>query len=155
MIAERGQGAVRFVLWMHGIQAIVESPFFGFGPGAHSGLLAPFQGKETHNSVLDWGTSTGLIGIGVLTCFLLALFRKVWRARNAALIGGFLAMVAFMQFHYAMRHPIFWFHLLLIVGLGLGLAAERREALAWQPGAHVPLAPTGKAMADGSSRGIA
>jgi hypothetical protein len=111
--------------------------------------------RLSHSSILDWGTSTGMLGDGVPTCFILVPFRTVWRAGNAALIGAFLALAAFVQCHYAMRHPIFWFHLLLTVGLGL--AADRRQPRAWSRDAALagaPPTPT-RALANRSSRGIA
>jgi len=111
-----GQGAVRLVLWMNGINAIGESPWVGFGPGAHSGLLGPFEGKETHNTIIDWGTSTGLPGMTLFLLLILGLFRQVWRCGSAAVFAAFVALFIFMQLHYSMRQPLFWFWALMLAG---------------------------------------
>jgi O-antigen ligase len=132
-IQQGGQGVVRLVLWFNGIAAISQSPIIGFGPGAHSGFLGPFEGKETHNSIIDWGTSTGLVGIIVLVVLLLTLFNKVWRSKSPALTAGFVALMTFMQLHYALRQPLFWFWILLITGLGFGLTAPQRKLSAPSP----------------------
>jgi hypothetical protein len=136
MVMERGQGAVRFVLWMHGLQAMLLSPYTGFGPGAHSGLLGPLQGKEAHNSLLDWGTSTGFTGLLLLITLFLVLFRPVWRARSPALLGAFVALVVFIQFDYSLRQPVFWFWLLIVPGLAYAAGPPRR--VVWSGSAALP-----------------
>jgi O-antigen ligase len=127
VVTEGGQGAIRLILWFNGIRALLASPVVGLGPGAHSGLLGPFEDKEAHNSMIDWATSTGLIGLLALAILAWALFRPVWRSRSAALVGSFTALLVFAQIHFALRQPLFWFWMILIAGLGHGLVARQER----------------------------
>lgn len=115
--AEQGQGVVRLILWLNAARAISESPLVGFGPGKYSGFLAPFQHREAHNTVLDWGMSTGLLGVLILTLLLMQVAWNAWRSPHRALFGAAIALLVFIQFHYALRHPLMWFWLIAIMGL--------------------------------------
>ncbi len=103
---EGSQGDIRLTAWRHGIEAISQSPLVGFGPGAYSGLLGPFENFEAHSSLIDWGMSTGLIGI---ILHLLLWGWCLWRAlrsRSPAFFGMMVSIIMAVTFGYLLRHPI-------------------------------------------------
>jgi O-antigen ligase len=133
--AEGDQGAKRFTLWLNGLAAIAHSPLVGFGPGPFSGLTGPLEGEEAHNSLIDWGMSTG--GIGMLLHLALwgwCLWRAI-RARSGALLGMSVAIITFSLFSYMLRHPDYWLMLILTLSL-----TERgaRVGLRQAPGLAAP-----------------
>lgn len=103
--AEKG---VRFALWTHAIQAWAEAPIFGFGPGAWSGITAPFEGVEAHNSFLDIGMSAGIVGLLVYLGVLYWLSLHFLNNRCYALLTALGVMVLYSLFHYVLRHPFVW-----------------------------------------------
>jgi O-antigen ligase len=113
---EGSQGSVRMALWRHGIEAMTDSPLIGLGPGAHSGVAAPFSGAEAHNSLIDWGASVGIVGL--LAYMLLSgwLLAGLWRSGDAALVAAFVSLFSVSLFHYTFRHPVFWFVLVFLAG---------------------------------------
>jgi hypothetical protein len=121
--AEGDQGVTRFALWLNGLAAIAQSPLVGFGPGAFSGLSGPLQGIEAHNSLIDWGMSTGAVGM------LLHIALWGWclwlaaQSRSGALIGMAVAVMTYSLFGYMLRHPDYWLMLILL----LNLAASRPQ----------------------------
>jgi O-antigen ligase len=117
-IYERGgQGSTRFRDWSHGIDAMFHSPLVGLGPGAHSGDKRAFQELEAHNSFIDWGTSTGILGIVLLLALLFWCAWRALRARAFALFGIVLVVTIDSVFGYSLRQPIYWLLLLLAVTL--------------------------------------
>jgi O-antigen ligase len=111
---EGGQGSTRMALWRHGIQAMSASPVFGLGPGAHSGYAGPFLDEEAHNTLIDWGASTGVVGLLAY----LALFgwsaRRLVAGRQTLLLTGLIMLLGYSFFHYMLRQPVFWFYFLSI-----------------------------------------
>lgn len=99
---------VRFALWTHAIQAWAEAPIFGFGPGAWSGITAPFEGVEAHNSFLDIGMSAGIVGLLVYLGILYWLSLHFLNDRCYALLTALGVMVLYSLFHYVLRHPFVW-----------------------------------------------
>jgi O-antigen ligase len=110
----QGQGSVRITLWENGIKAIGASPVVGLGPGAHSGLLNPFGGAESHNTWIDWAAATGLAGIAAYIALLAAILVSILKRRSAALLGAFVSLIALSMFHYVIRHPIYWLALFIM-----------------------------------------
>jgi O-antigen ligase len=108
------QGSIRITLWRHGLQAIGASPLFGLGPGAHSGHAQPFSNLEAHNTIIDWGMSTGAVGIVLYLALLLWVTRRAWVRRDAVLVASVGMIAVFSLFHYVMRQPLFWFFLLFV-----------------------------------------
>jgi len=115
--SEGGQGETRLMNWVNGLRAMGHSPLVGLGPGAHSGLHEPFQGFEAHNTYIDWGTNTGLLGVALQLALLTWAAWRAWRARAFALLAGFGALLVFCVFAYTLRQPIYW--LLLVLTLRL------------------------------------
>ena len=112
---EGGQGSFRLILWRNGLEAALRSPWFGFGPGAHSGIDGPFQGWEVHNSYIDWATITGLSGLLILLLFMAWPLWTCAHARKHWLIGGLVAVMVFSIFHFVLRHPSLWVFLIWAV----------------------------------------
>lgn len=108
------QGSVRVVLWTNGLHAWALSPVVGLGPGSHSGLHGSLEDYESHNTLIDWATCAGAVGVALAFWLLWYLFREVWRARDAHLICGLLALLILSFFHYTFRQPNFWFTLVFI-----------------------------------------
>lgn len=110
MYLEGNQGPARIALWKNGIAAISASPFVGFGPGSHSGFGQPFQGYEAHNTLIDWGTSTGMIGVLMYIGLFSWVGYRMWRSRDSVGFSAVCALIIFSLFHYVLRHPLFWYH---------------------------------------------
>lgn len=114
---KRDQGSDRFTLWSNAITAISHSPIFGLGPGPHSGINKPFLDFEAHNTFLDWGSSSGIVG---LIAYFSILAWVAWQAlakRIFILFASVVALIIYCCFHYVLRQPIFWFYLLSIASL--------------------------------------
>ncbi|HET6403733.1 MAG TPA: glycosyltransferase [Candidatus Thermoplasmatota archaeon] len=107
------QVSIRLELWHNGADAVLSSYLVGHGPGAYSGLNGPLQGYEAHNAVIDWATNAGLVGGLLLVAFFIWAAREAWRGGSLAMGLMALALVAFAQFHFILRHPAFWTMLLL------------------------------------------
>ena len=112
-INEGGQASDRFSLWINGVRAFSYSPVVGWGPGAHSGVNAPFSGMECHNTFVDWLTVSGTLGELALVGLLLWVLAKAVRARTVALSTGVVVLMSFSSFHYVLRQPVFWFYLVV------------------------------------------
>ena len=119
--SDRTQVSRRGALWRNSLAAIQHEPFFGLGPGAHSGFNGPFEGEEAHNTFLDWGTQTGIVGLSLLLAYSSWIFYTVARCRNPSITGMLLAVGLFSMFHFTLRQPIFW----LLPLLAIDLAAPR------------------------------
>jgi O-antigen ligase len=111
---EGGQGSLRVTLWKNGLTAIFSSPLFGLGPGAHSGSTAPFLDFEAHNTLIDWGSSSGIVGIIAYISILGWIAWQVWNKQSFIMLSAIVSLMVFSSFHYVLRHPIFWFYLLAI-----------------------------------------
>lgn len=109
-------GNVRFLLWQNAIDVIQKSPLIGFGPGTFSGIHGPFTGEEAHNSMLDWGMSTGVIGMLFLALLGIYFFLSVLRSGCDSLLGMFVSLIIFSCFHYVLRQPVFWLLLFSVNG---------------------------------------
>jgi O-antigen ligase len=107
-----GQGSVRMVLWTYGVDAIAASPLVGNGPGSHSGLVRVFDGGEAHNSYIDWGASTGLLGVALFLGMLGVVLARVVRSGQMLLVGLVVSLCVFSIFHYILRQPLYWFLLI-------------------------------------------
>ena len=107
------QGSVRLEIWKNALEAIMGSPFVGWGPGAHSGIHFPHGDFEAHNSLLDWGTSTGLIGVFTLLLLIIWIISLIVKRGSSILLASFTALIIVSLFHHYLRNPIFWVYLVL------------------------------------------
>jgi len=89
--ANQDQIGTRLDLWRNAIAAIQYAPLTGMGPGIHSGFTQPFGGQEAHNTLLDWGTQAGLIGVLTLVGYLTWILIQVTRRRHYELVALLLA----------------------------------------------------------------
>lgn len=114
---KEGQGSIRFTVWGHGIDALLLSPIVGLGPGAHAGHHQALEGMEAHNTFIDWGTSTGLLGTVLLVALLIWCIWRTLRAGELELLGVALVIIIDSLFAYSLRGPIYWILLVLVVAL--------------------------------------
>jgi O-antigen ligase len=130
MYEEGDQGEGRVVRWTNGIRAMMHSPLVGFGPGSYSGEFGPFESKEAHNSLVDWGASTGMLGIALhLSLFAWCLLRCL-RAGQLILFAMLTALAGASMFGYFLRQPIYWMLLVLAVMLSARPAPVRSPTVA-------------------------
>ncbi len=129
------QASVRLCLWRNGLKAIQYAPLTGMGPGPHSGFITPFSGQEAHNTLIDWGTQTGVAGMVALVTVLAWLLWQVARRRQYELTAMLLALYCFAMFHHVLRQPIFWVIPLLAWSLAASSKRYGRSASAPKPGA--------------------
>ena len=140
--AEGDQGEKRLTAWSNGVEAMVASPLFGFGPGAFSGYGGPFEGEEAHNSFIDWGMSTGFTGVLLYLAFLGWVAWRALRSREATLVGMWTSVVVFSVFGYMLRQPGFWTVLVLVLVLSEQAIASRERQprqVVLEPGDHARL----------------
>ena len=139
LYAQGDQGEERFTVWGNGLRALAESPLVGLGPGAFSGWSGPFQGYEAHNTLIDWGASTGMLGIALHVALWGWCARRALSVGALPLFGVVVAVAIDGMFGYSLRQPVYWLGFTLVL-----LLTERREQYA------VPAAPpVGMARATG------
>jgi O-antigen ligase len=127
VVQEGSQASVRVTLWQHGFEAITRAPWTGWGPGAHSGIRGPFEATEAHNSYLDWGASTGVVGLAALLLVLGWAMASCIRGGKHHLGVALLAMMLFAVFHFVLRQPAFWLPVLLLA-VASSPATDQRHA---------------------------
>ena len=109
--AEGNQGSVRIALWQNGVTVILDSPLFGLGPGAFSGIEKPYDGMEAHNTFIDLGVNAGLIGLLFYLCLVFLIIKLLYR-KNKIMFVWIISLILFSGFHFVLRQPIFWVYLL-------------------------------------------
>lgn len=125
-VAPPGDISVRQKLLKNGVEAWSKSLLFGHGPGAFSGLALPFEGSESHNSLLDWATNAGAIGVFALVLLVIWLFCRLWKAQQWVLIVGLLCIAIFAQAHHVLRQPLLWFWLVTMAQLSSPVEGRSR-----------------------------
>ena len=111
------QGGSRITLWANGIHAWLDNPWtilIGNGAGAFSGYYGPFEGKESHNTVIDSLATGGLFGLFTIYFFPIQEIISAYSNRSRVLFATTTGLVAFSCFHFVARHPIFWFSILVV-----------------------------------------
>jgi O-antigen ligase len=125
MYDDGGQGAGRFRAWEGGLRALGSAPLFGRGPGAHSDSDTSSVVLEAHNTFVDWGASTGIVGLCAYLALVAWVLVLAWNSGCPALLAAIIALLAFSMFGYVLRQPIYWFYLL---GTAVLSASARRPA---------------------------
>jgi hypothetical protein len=114
---EDNQGDVRFHLWAEAFDKGMAAWMLGLGPGPHLTKKAWKQSPpykfEAHNTPLDLFVQGGLLAILAITLLYASLLVSTTRARLPALAALSSAFVVFSMFHFIIRHPIFWFGVVL------------------------------------------
>ena len=108
---------IRYALWKNGWEAIKVSPIFGLGTGAFSGVDDPFRGMEAHNTFIDFGTNTGLLGLMIYLLLILWTAWLAWRRNEYVLFAGIITITLYSTFHFVLRHPLYWFYLILVISI--------------------------------------
>ncbi|MFS0688850.1 hypothetical protein AB1K89_06370 [Sporosarcina sp. 179-K 8C2 HS] len=109
----RNQSDIRYTLWENGIKAFTKSPLIGNGTTSHSGLFSPFEGHESHNTVIDLLSMLGLFGL--LIILLLFLWVIINSRQNVYYLILLLQVFIYSNFHNVMRQPITWFVLFFLL----------------------------------------
>ena len=127
LYAEDGQGDLRFHLWHEAYDKGLASGMIGYGPGPHltskSWKRPPPYKFEAHNTSLDLFTQGGLMVVTAFAWLSASTLHEVWRARLPALAAMVVGVVVFSMFHFVIRHPNFWFAIVLCL-----LEAERTRS---------------------------
>jgi hypothetical protein len=114
---EDSQGDLRFHLWAEAIEKGMNAAMLGLGPGPHLTKKvwkrAPPAKFEAHNTPLDLFVQGGLLALLALGWLYASLVWTTARARLPALAALSCAFVVFSMFHFIIRHPIFWFGVVL------------------------------------------
>jgi len=112
-----GDANGRFPLWLHAAQGVAQSFFLGVGAGGQSGDLAPFQGSEAHNQLLDFTLQGGLMAVSAYLLLLWGSAREILRRKSTLCACVFTAIVVEQLTHYTARQPISWVYIMLIFAL--------------------------------------
>lgn len=130
IVSTKDQNLTRFTLWENGIEAGLDRPLLGLGPGAWSGYEGPKELEEAHNTAIDHFAIGGLLGLFVLLIGTAAMVLRTLLARDAVLLGGVLALIVFATFHYVLRQPVIWLLIYYVVQQAwpAGVRSRRRPA---------------------------
>lgn len=104
-------GNARQLLFFHGIDAwlsSIPSFLFGFGAGSYSGMGAPFQGSEVHNTVIDALTIGGFPMLFAVYLFPVCAWFLAYRQGRILIFSALSAVIVFSFFHYVARQPVYW-----------------------------------------------
>ncbi|MDW4549731.1 O-antigen ligase family protein [Defluviimonas sp. D31] len=115
--AQGGQGELRFHLWQEAYEKGLESGMIGYGPGPHltskSWKRPPPYKFEAHNTSLDLFTQGGIVAMAAFVWLCVSTLREGWRSRLPALSAMIMGVAVFSMFHFVVRHPNFWFAIVL------------------------------------------
>lgn len=106
--SQEGQGSIRLALWKNGLEAWMQAPLFGHGPGHYSGLDAPYSGMEAHNIFIDWLSAYGILGLLAFVAFVAYFFIHAFRQKVWIVLAFYIALLVQMFFHFYGRQPVFW-----------------------------------------------
>jgi O-antigen ligase len=114
---EDSQGDLRFQLWAEALEKGMGAAMLGLGPGPHltqkAWKLSPPAKFEAHNTPLDLFVQGGLLALLAIAGLYASLLLATTRAKLPALAALACASVVFSMFHFIIRHPIFWFGVVL------------------------------------------
>lgn len=106
--AAADEGGGRLGLMANGLLASIESPFFGLGAGSFSGVHRPFDGKEAHNTFIDFSMQFGFIFSIILYFLMFFAAIKALRFRDGLSFGFIVGFIISGLFHFSGRHFVFW-----------------------------------------------
>jgi hypothetical protein len=114
---EDSQGDLRFHLWAEALEKGMSAGMLGLGPGPHLTKKAwkrsPPAKFEAHNTPLDLFAQGGLLAVLAIAGLYASMLVATTRAKLAALAALSCAFLVFSMFHFIIRHPIFWFGVVL------------------------------------------
>lgn len=105
------EGGTRISLFTNAIRASFDSPLFGFGAGSFSGFNSPFEGKEAHNTFLDFLTQFGFFVPFLMYFLMVAFFFSQLRSKQYWVSGFVASYIVGSLFHFSGRHFVFWVEL--------------------------------------------
>lgn len=111
------QGGSRLTLFANGLKAWLHNPLtvlLGNGAGNFSGMHAPFQGWEAHNTPIDILTIGGLLGFVAIYFFPVKCALDLYRLDQRLVFACTVGLIGFTFFHFVARHPIFWVTLFVL-----------------------------------------
>ena len=102
------EGNSRIALMINGAKVAFNYPLFGLGVGSFSGYSEIFEGRESHNTLIDIAMQFGIIfAFFVYFIFIRSIFFLL--AKKQILSSSILlAFIVTSQFHFFGRHIIFW-----------------------------------------------
>jgi len=115
---EDDQGNLRFQLWAEAYDKGMGAAMLGLGPGPHltktkSWKRAPPNKFEAHNTPLDLFVQGGLLALLDIAMLYASLLLATMKAKLPTLAALSCAFIVFSMFHFIIRHPIFWFGVVL------------------------------------------
>ncbi len=114
---EDSQGDLRLHLWTEALEKGMDAAMLGLGPGPHLTRKAwkrsPPAKFEAHNTPLDLFAQGGLLALLAIAWLYASVLLATTRAKLPALAALSCAFVVFSMFHFIIRHPIFWFGVVL------------------------------------------
>jgi hypothetical protein len=132
---EDSQGDLRFHLWAEAYDKGRAAALLGLGPGPHltkkAWKEAPPHKFEAHNTPLDLFVQGGMLALLAIAFLYTSLLVTTMRARLPALTALTCAFVVFSMFHFIIRHPIFWFGVVLCFLEAASASRVRRPAYNW------------------------
>ncbi len=111
------EGDERISLYINGINAWLDTPFsffFGHGAGYFSGVDDKMKLMETHNTFIDALTIGGIFGIYFFYYYNIKSIVTFIKRRNLHLFITASSLIIFTMFHNIIRHPIYWFCVLVL-----------------------------------------
>lgn len=102
---------IRVNLLINGVNAWLDNPisfFFGFGAGAFSGYVGPFNNWESHSTIIDILSIAGIFG-AILFYFpaIYASYNFI-RSNRVLAASAVIGLIIFTLFGFMARHPILW-----------------------------------------------
>ena len=102
---------LRVNLLINGVNAWLDNPisfFFGFGAGAFSGYVGPFNNWESHSTIIDILSIAGIFG-AILFYFpaIYASYNFI-RSNRVLAASAVIGLIIFTLFGFMARHPILW-----------------------------------------------
>jgi hypothetical protein len=114
---EDNQGDARFHLWAEAYDKGMGAAMLGLGPGPHLTKKvwkeSPPHKFESHNTPLELFVQGGLLALLAIALLYASLLHATVRARLPGLVALSWAVIVFSMFHFIIRHPIFWFAVIL------------------------------------------
>jgi len=159
-VLEGVDGNTRWDLWAGTVDVALRSPVVGSGLGSYRhviGLDKPATGSQVllqaHNDWLEWGAETGIIGIGLLALFVLAMARSIrpshvrrlrydYRYPIAGAALALLATALHETMGFGLQTPLNLYLLAAWFGLVWGIEDRTSRSRERRSRRHTPPQPT-------------
>ena len=129
------QGDTRLMLWREALSKGLESKLIGLGPGPHlvrkSYKRPPPDKFESHNTTLELLTQGGFVASLAFLGLVGWAVLQTYRAGVSSLVAMSCGLLVFSMFHFVLRHPIFWFGIVLCLLEAQRALQENRSSRAF------------------------